>query len=130
MTLRERQGELETVHPDKEELYMSQWAKILDINPSNFSEVAYKAGVKGKRHRNEEILGHPLYIPIGDFPRIIDALTAARRRRDKWQYPHIDTSHDFQFTTRSGTILIYEYPIGNKIGNFLRNTFGLGLRRP
>ena len=131
MTLRERQGDIETSHPDKEELNVTQWAKMLEISGSTLRGAAYRGGVRAERTRS-------VLIPIGDFPKIIEGLTSVKQRRDKWQYPRgIDTSHDFQVTTRSGAVLIYEYPplvekatTANAIGKFLRNIFVVGQRRP
>ncbi|MBI2019954.1 hypothetical protein HYS94_00850 [Candidatus Daviesbacteria bacterium] len=108
MLLRERQRGIENIYPDSEQLNQTRWAKMLGISISGLQAAMRRGGVETR-------IVHGRYHPsiltrVEDFPSIIRGLISSRRRRDRYLWPEVDTTKDFQIKARSGAILIYEYP--------------------
>ena len=119
MTLRERRGGSEKVYQDDEKLTNYQWAKMIDGSKDGVVNAIQRGGAKVEIR---EFRSYP-YIrqltPVGDFPKIVAGMATSPRHAYPW-IPDIDFFSNFQVTTPSDTVLIYEYPRSKTIFNAIK----------
>ncbi len=54
MTLRERQGDIEIIHQDEQELSITQWSNMLEISGSTFRTASYRAEAREMYERKNK----------------------------------------------------------------------------